>query len=768
MLLDPIEIDWTDATENLYTTGSGRFDGGLGVGVDPNVQSLLNITSNHADRTAIRIDNTGTGNPVVQFALSNTVLFVMGIDDSDSDKFKISSGTTLGAPTLVIDSGINLSGIGTITTSGAINTLHIVPGTGAGPSGWDDYVFLSGDGTEDGGLSIAIPYTAGNNFFYGIGGMEHHFFGQSGNLEITDDGNIIAASYNAITLAVDDLVIDDAANNNSLTVSGDQTIDQDVSNGASPTFNALTVTTMNTYTFDQSVASGANVTFGDIAVPTINDNTDQDLDLWKNLVVGDRAEGKALYVHRNAEEFVGYLKMFVDQDDKTQMESTGNFEVTAGGAFRFEGTDEIFFITGGGGNINLVFGGMLYFQDRDDSSSGRATLDSSNGWLALGTGDAPTVALDVNGAALISTTLGVTGIATFSDDVLIDSDTASLQLGDDQDIELYSDTPGELSLKKAADSDIKIVFEADNEGSIQWMEDALQFDFDGHIQIQKDSGTAPFIKVNSALNTNGSEVYVETNVDSGSAGSGPVRTRLESLKDSFGNYLGQIGTFTAHDLDIVTNGFNRMTVSAAGYVRVINRLMVGADAAPDYPLEVTGISRLGDGGATNYTQFAADGTRTMAGTARIGWTKITANGVAIRNAHGTTASSVSDLRTAHDNNFYILSEESGETPGMDIEVDFTGVTAFNWVQILARYEKAIGSHGITVMLEITPFNGSAWHRYDYFSDQGADLTNESHSFFVPDDSAYINSGVVKVRFVHEMTGTSSNHDLVIDVCALYQ
>ena len=156
------------------------------------------------------------------------------------------------------------------------------------------------------------------------------------------------------------------------------------------------------------------------------------------------------------------------------------------------------------------------------------------------------------------------------------------------------------------------------------------------------------------------------------------------------------------------------------------------------------------------------------GSARIKWTKIAANGVSIRNSHGTSSDGVSDLQTAFDGNTYTLSEESGETPGMDIEVDFTGVTAFNWVRILGRYEQSVASHGITIMLEITPFNGSAWHRFDYMHDQGADLTNEGYSFFVPDDSAYINGGVVKVRFVHEMIGTSSNHDLVLDEVALYQ
>jgi len=105
---------------------------------------------------------------------------------------------------------------------------------------------------------------------------------------------------------------------------------------------------------------------------------------------------------------------------------------------------------------------------------------------------------------------------------------------------------------------------------------------------------------------------------------------------------------------------------------------------------------------------------------------------------------------------------------MDIEIDFTSVTAFNWVQILARYDHATAAHGITVMLEITPFNGTAWHRYGYFADQPADRTNENHSFFVPDGSIYINSGVVKVRLVHEMAGTTTAHTLVIDTVALYQ
>jgi hypothetical protein len=152
---------------------------------------------------------------------------------------------------------------------------------------------------------------------------------------------------------------------------------------------------------------------------------------------------------------------------------------------------------------------------------------------------------------------------------------------------------------------------------------------------------------------------------------------------------------------------------------------------------------------------------------RIDWTKYTANGATINDSHGTSSDTVSDLQTAHDGNTYTMTEEA-ETPGMDLIIDFTSVTAFNWVEIFARYEKSTAAHGITVMLEITPFDGSTWHTYDYHGEQAADQSMENWSFFVPDDAAYINSGVVKIRLVHEMAGNAGTHQMVIDSVALYQ
>lgn len=170
------------------------------------------------------------------------------------------------------------------------------------------------------------------------------------------------------------------------------------------------------------------------------------------------------------------------------------------------------------------------------------------------------------------------------------------------------------------------------------------------------------------------------------------------------------------------------------------------------------------GGKTDYQRVTSQGITSFHGVGRLGWTKKTANGATIRNAHGTTASTVSDLQTAHDGNAYTLVEEA-ETPGMDVEIDFTSITAFNWVQILARYEGA-AAHGITIQLEITPYDGTAWHTYGFFVDQPADQNYQNFSFFVPSSAIYINSGVVKVRLVHEMAGTP-NHELIIDAVTLY-
>jgi cytoskeletal protein CcmA (bactofilin family) len=76
---------------------------GLGVGTSsPSSKLDVETTSTSAD--GIDINNTSTGDPVIEFQLSGTSKFTMGVDNSDSDKFKIGTTAVETGTALTIDS----------------------------------------------------------------------------------------------------------------------------------------------------------------------------------------------------------------------------------------------------------------------------------------------------------------------------------------------------------------------------------------------------------------------------------------------------------------------------------------------------------------------------------------------------------------------------------------------------------------------------------------------------------------------------------------
>lgn len=150
----PTAIDWTAATENLYTTGSGRFDGGIGLGKAPISEYFLDIYKSAASNVGIRIDNYGVGDAVVRFLLATSAKFILGVDNSVAgDPFKISIGNTLGTnDVLTIDSSGNFVIGGTIA-GGAYNGATI--STDAGKLLIDDVTnshsfYVEGDNGIDG------------------------------------------------------------------------------------------------------------------------------------------------------------------------------------------------------------------------------------------------------------------------------------------------------------------------------------------------------------------------------------------------------------------------------------------------------------------------------------------------------------------------------------------------------------------------------------------------------------------------------------------
>ena len=133
---------------------------------------------------------------------------------------------------------------------------------------------------------------------------------------------------------------------------------------------------------------------------------------------------------------------------------------------------------------------------------------------------------------------------------------------------------------------------------------------------------------------------------------------------------------------------------------------------------------------------------------------------------------MANLQTENDGNIFHL-DEAAATPGIDMYVEFTSITAFNWVSIRANY---VGSSTHAIGILLYDWVAGAWKSKNAIQDGEYDATaqqevHENQSFFVPSDTNFIgtggDAGKVRVRFVHPAAGSAA-HDLYIDEVALYQ
>jgi len=139
------------ADDEGVTLGTGKdatlqYDG-TNVSLDTQaVGSGLLIVTGSAAISGVEIDNTATdGDPTLAFTLSGTSLFTMGVDDGDSDKFKIGT-TAIGTNTsLTIDGSQNV-GIGVTPTA----RLHVKD------TSTTDVVTIEGDATS--GFIVRIQH----------------------------------------------------------------------------------------------------------------------------------------------------------------------------------------------------------------------------------------------------------------------------------------------------------------------------------------------------------------------------------------------------------------------------------------------------------------------------------------------------------------------------------------------------------------------------------------------------------------------------------
>lgn len=225
---------------------------------------ILDVESNDGTKTAIDINNTSTGDPLIHFQVGSTSIFSIGIDNSDSDKLKIgttdlTTGTSITidangdvgindtdpAYKLEVDGDINMVNATDVYRIGAVhalskpNTQNIYVGEGAGNANDADgannvfvgngsgYTNSSGDNNTyigasagysgtTGGNNTAIGFSAGYSNSTGTGNV---FIGyQAGYNETGSDKLYIDNSNTTTPLIYGDFSTDELTINGSLVV----------------------------------------------------------------------------------------------------------------------------------------------------------------------------------------------------------------------------------------------------------------------------------------------------------------------------------------------------------------------------------------------------------------------------------------------------------------------------------------------------------------------------------------------------------------------
>jgi hypothetical protein len=186
------------ANSFLYNTGTGigigttsltqtvEVAGTMGVTLTTsgsNSYFLLDHTSNTANSNAIqqiRVAGGSGGDPVTQYSIAGVETWSVGLDNSDSDKFKIAKNATPGTNDYFTITSTGLTGV---ATASPVTKLHVNGSFRAG--------FAAGSSVSD----IDEVFIGNNSGTNATGATESIFFGKNAGSGATNARNSVFAGY---------------------------------------------------------------------------------------------------------------------------------------------------------------------------------------------------------------------------------------------------------------------------------------------------------------------------------------------------------------------------------------------------------------------------------------------------------------------------------------------------------------------------------------------------------------------------------------------
>ena len=412
----------------------------------------MTVAGAHANGTILQLNNTATdGDAAVQFALSGTVAYSLGVEDGDSDKFVINYGTgALGAqPALEIDSSGNTSIAGTLGSTGAATLASLVCTAAA----------TFGGGTGSSGATIT---TGGAGTFDGILKTEDTTDATSttdGSLQ-TDGGVSVAKDAiigNDLKLLSDSAVL-------ALGDGSDATLTHDGTTGVTIAANPITVDSGAALTLDAHTGvfvfkdAGSEVlrftegNSGDVTVKLATNGKDlvfTDNGDATNMKILDAAAGI------NVPGEVQTTKIaYTDGDDAITIADGGGVTTASTltiGSVAAAGSDvDKFLVLDGSGNVDYRTGAQVLSDigassgtaaDDISAGDGAVSIETTSGNITLDAqaNDADVIIkVDDGGSAVTAVTFDGSdeGNAIFVNDVQLKSDSALLEFGADLDTTL--------------------------------------------------------------------------------------------------------------------------------------------------------------------------------------------------------------------------------------------------------------------------------------------------------------------------------------------